>query len=106
MACPCCGGSLTPCKNRKSIASIAISIENPAIVREALAEKDSGIAVMASESSAPLSAIVAIRKSSTFPVLITTADHRLADAGDDRLFLRTRRTQFSGFFRRAGHAQK
>jgi GTP:adenosylcobinamide-phosphate guanylyltransferase len=61
----------------KSIASIAISIETPAIVREALSEKDSGIAVITSENSAPLSAIVAIRKISTFPVLITTADHPL-----------------------------
>jgi GTP:adenosylcobinamide-phosphate guanylyltransferase len=61
----------------KSISSISISIESPDIVREALAEMDSGIAVMASESSAPLSASVAIRKNATFPVLITTADHPL-----------------------------
>ena len=61
----------------QSIASIAISIESPAIVREALAEKVSGIAVISSETSAPLSAIVAIRKNSAFPVLITTADHAL-----------------------------
>lgn len=61
----------------QSIGSIAISIESSTIVREALAEKDSGIAVITSESSAPLSAIVAIRKSPTFPVLITTADHAL-----------------------------
>jgi hypothetical protein len=46
-------------------------------VREALAEKETGIAVIASESSAPLSAIVAIRKNAAFPVLITTADHAL-----------------------------
>jgi GTP:adenosylcobinamide-phosphate guanylyltransferase len=61
----------------RSIASIAISIESPAIVHEALAEKDSGIAIIASESSAPLSAIVAIKKQATFPVLVTTADHAL-----------------------------
>ena len=61
----------------KSIAAIAISIESPAIVREALADNESGIAVIASENSAPLSAIVAIRKSSNFPVLITTGDHAL-----------------------------
>ena len=61
----------------KSIASIAISIESPAIVREALTEKESGIAVIASENSAPLSASVAIRKNSAFPVLVTTADHPL-----------------------------
>lgn len=59
------------------VTSITVSIENPDIVREALAEKDSGIAVTASESSAPLSASVAIRKNATFPVLITTADHPL-----------------------------
>ena len=61
----------------RSIISIAVSIESPAIVREALAEKDARIAVMPSESSAPLSAIVAIRKKSVFPVLVTTADHAL-----------------------------
>ncbi len=61
----------------QAITSIAISIESPAIVRESLAEKESGISVMASENSAPLSASVAIRKSATFPVLITTADHPL-----------------------------
>ncbi len=61
----------------RSITSIAVSIESPAIVREAMAEIESGIAVIASESSASLSAIVAIRKNSAFPVLITTADHAL-----------------------------
>jgi GTP:adenosylcobinamide-phosphate guanylyltransferase len=61
----------------QSIAAIAISIESPAIVRQALAENDSGIAVIASENSAPLSAIVAIRKSAAFPVLLTTGDHAL-----------------------------
>jgi GTP:adenosylcobinamide-phosphate guanylyltransferase len=61
----------------KSIAAIAISIESPAIVREALAENESGIAVITSESSAPLSAIVAIKKNVNFPVLITTGDHAL-----------------------------
>ena len=61
----------------RSIASIAISIESPAIAHEALAEKSSGIAIIASESSAPLSAIVAIKKRATFPVLVTTADHAL-----------------------------
>ena len=61
----------------QSIGSIAISIESPAIVRESLAEKDGGIAVMPSESSAPLSALVAIRQGAKFPVLLTTADHAL-----------------------------
>ena len=61
----------------QSITSIAISIENPDIVREALTENGSGIAVMASGSSAPRSASVAIRMNATFPVLITTADHPL-----------------------------
>ncbi len=61
----------------QSIAAIAISIESPAIVGEALAEKEYGITVIASETSAPLSAIVAIRKSSAFPVLLTTGDHAL-----------------------------
>ncbi|MEQ1521549.1 MAG: nucleotidyltransferase family protein [Aestuariivirga sp.] len=61
----------------QSIAAIAISIESPAIVHEALAENESGIAVIASENSAPLSAFVAIRKNPAFPVLITTGDHAL-----------------------------
>jgi GTP:adenosylcobinamide-phosphate guanylyltransferase len=61
----------------RSIASIAISVESPAIVREALAEKESGVSVIPSENSAPLSAIVAIKKNATFPVLVTTADHAL-----------------------------
>ena len=61
----------------QSIASIAISIESPAIAGEALAKKEFGIAVIPSESSAPLSAIVAIKKHATFPVLVTTADHAL-----------------------------
>lgn len=61
----------------QSITSIAISIESPAIVREALAEKDSRISIIPSESSAPLSASVAIRKNPAFPVLITTGDHAL-----------------------------
>jgi GTP:adenosylcobinamide-phosphate guanylyltransferase len=61
----------------RSIASIAISIESPAIVREALAEKESDVSVIPSENSAPLSAIVAIKKNATFPVLVTTADHAL-----------------------------
>jgi GTP:adenosylcobinamide-phosphate guanylyltransferase len=61
----------------QSITSISISIENAAIVRDALTEKESGVAVIPSENSAPLSAIVAIKKNSTFPVLITTADHAL-----------------------------
>ena len=49
----------------------------PAVARDALREKDPDIAVIPSENSAPLSAIVAIKKNSTFPVLITTADHAL-----------------------------
>jgi GTP:adenosylcobinamide-phosphate guanylyltransferase len=60
-----------------SVASISVSIESATIVRDALSKKDSGITVVPSESSAPLSAIVAIKKNSTFPVLITTADHAL-----------------------------
>jgi hypothetical protein len=42
-----------------------------------LVKKESGIVVIPSESSAPLSAIVAIKKHATFPVLLTTADHAL-----------------------------
>ncbi len=64
-------------KQSRSIAAISISIEDPAIVHATLAEMDSGISIMPSERSAPLSAIVAIRKHETFPVLLTTADHAL-----------------------------
>jgi GTP:adenosylcobinamide-phosphate guanylyltransferase len=61
----------------QSIATIFVSIESPAIVDEALGKKVSGITVIPSESSAPLSAIVSIKKHATFPVLVTTADHAL-----------------------------
>ena len=60
-----------------SIDSISVSIESSAVVRTALADEDFGITVIPSESSAPLSAIVAIRKNPAFPVLLTTADHAL-----------------------------
>ena len=61
----------------RSVNAISISIESAAILRDALSKKDAGLVVIPSENSAPLSAIVAIKKNSTFPVLITTADHAL-----------------------------
>lgn len=61
----------------QSIATISISIESPAIVHEALVKNESDTTVIPSESSAPLSAIVAIKKHATFPVLVATADHAL-----------------------------
>lgn len=64
-------------RSSRSINSISVSIESAAIVREALSKEGSGIIVIPSENSAPLSAIVAIRKNATFPVLLTTADHAL-----------------------------
>jgi GTP:adenosylcobinamide-phosphate guanylyltransferase len=63
-------------RGSRSIASIAVSIETAEVVRNALGET-SNITIVASENSAPLSAIVAIKKNSTFPVLITAADHAL-----------------------------
>ena len=63
-------------RGSRSIASIAVSIETAEVVRNALG-KTSNITIVASENSAPLSAIVAIKKNSTFPVLITAADHAL-----------------------------
>jgi hypothetical protein len=42
-----------------------------------LGKKVSGITIIPSESSAPLSAMVSIKKHATFPVLVTTADHAL-----------------------------
>ena len=60
----------------QSIASISVSIETAEVARDALG-KTSNITIVASENSAPLSAIVAIRENPTFPVLITTADHAL-----------------------------
>jgi GTP:adenosylcobinamide-phosphate guanylyltransferase len=68
---------VTALQDSQSVASISISIENPVIAHEALAKKDSRIAIITSENSAPLSASVAIRKYAAFPVLITTADHAL-----------------------------
>jgi GTP:adenosylcobinamide-phosphate guanylyltransferase len=63
-------------RGSQSIASISVSIETAEVARHALG-KTSNITIVASENSAPLSAIVAIRKNSAFPVLITTADHAL-----------------------------
>lgn len=63
-------------RGSRSIASIAVSIETAEIARHVLG-KTTNIIVVASENSAPLSAIVAIRKNPTFPVLITAADHAL-----------------------------
>ena len=64
-------------RDSRSIGEISISIESVATVDDVLSEKDTRITVVPSESSAPLSAIVAIKKKSAFPVLITTADHAL-----------------------------
>jgi GTP:adenosylcobinamide-phosphate guanylyltransferase len=63
-----------------SIKAISVSIENSAVTRAALSGNSSDISMIPSENSAPLSAIVAIRKIATFPVLITTADHPLLTA--------------------------
>ncbi|MGB8315024.1 MAG: nucleotidyltransferase family protein [Aestuariivirga sp.] len=63
-----------------SIKAISVSIENSAVTRAALSGNNSDISIIPSENSAPLSAIVAIRKIATFPVLITTADHPLLTA--------------------------
>ena len=60
----------------RSIASISVSIETVDVARRALG-KASNIAIVASENSAPLSAIIAIKNNPAFPVLITTADHVL-----------------------------
>ena len=64
----------------RSIKAIAVSIENAAVTRAALSGNSSDISIIPSENSAPLSAIVAIRKIATFPVLVTTADHPLLTA--------------------------
>jgi GTP:adenosylcobinamide-phosphate guanylyltransferase len=64
----------------RSIKTISVSIENAAVARAALSGNSSDISIIPSENSAPLSAIVAIRKIATFPVLITTADHPLLTA--------------------------
>jgi len=63
-------------RDSQSIASISVSIETAEVARSALG-KTSNITIVASESSAPLSTIAAIRKNPAFPVLITTADHAL-----------------------------
>jgi GTP:adenosylcobinamide-phosphate guanylyltransferase len=59
-----------------SIASVSVSIETAEVARHALG-KASNITIVPSEISAPLSAIIAIKKNSIYPVLITTADHAL-----------------------------
>ena len=63
-------------RDSQSIASIFVSIETAEVARHALG-KTTNIIIVASENSAPLSAIVAIRKNPAFPVLITAADHAL-----------------------------
>lgn len=63
-------------RGSQSIASISISIETAEVARNALG-KTSDMTIVASEDSAPHSAIVAIRKNPAFPVLLTTADHAL-----------------------------
>ena len=63
-------------RDSQSIASISVSIETAEVARQALG-KTTNIIIVASENSAPLSAIVAIRKNPAFPVLITAADHAL-----------------------------
>jgi GTP:adenosylcobinamide-phosphate guanylyltransferase len=60
----------------QSTASISISIETAEVAHNALG-KAFNITIVPSENSAPLSAIVAIRKNPAFPFLITTADHTL-----------------------------
>jgi molybdopterin-guanine dinucleotide biosynthesis protein A len=64
----------------RSIKTISVSIENSAIARDALSGNSSDTSIIPSENSAPLSAIVAIRKIAAFPVLVTTADHPLLTA--------------------------
>jgi GTP:adenosylcobinamide-phosphate guanylyltransferase len=63
-------------RGSQSISSISISIETAEVARNSL-DKTSNVAIVASEDSAPLSAIVAVRKNPAFPVLLTTADHAL-----------------------------
>jgi GTP:adenosylcobinamide-phosphate guanylyltransferase len=61
----------------KSVRAISICIENPAIAAVALSEKISDVTIIQSRKSAPLSAIAAVTQLSTYPFLITTADHAL-----------------------------
>ena len=63
-------------QDSQSITSISVSIETAEVARQALG-KTTNITIVASENSAPLSAISAIRKNPAFPILITTADHAL-----------------------------
>jgi len=63
-------------QDSQSIVSISVSIETAKVARDALG-KISNVTIVASKNSAPLSAIVAIRKNPAFPFLITTADHAL-----------------------------
>jgi GTP:adenosylcobinamide-phosphate guanylyltransferase len=59
------------------ISAISISIEGAAIVKTAIGDNTGDLAIIRSENSAPLSAIVTIGKNPTYPFLITTADHAL-----------------------------
>lgn len=73
---PMLGRVVDALRGSQSVASISVSIETAEVARHVLG-KASSVTIVASENSAPLSAIAAIRKSPAFPILITTADHAL-----------------------------
>jgi GTP:adenosylcobinamide-phosphate guanylyltransferase len=84
---------------RKSpdIPRIAVSIDAPERVAEALGEAASGITVLRSENSAPRSALRAIEQANHYPVLITTGDHALLTADMVSHFCREASAQNADF---------
>ncbi len=56
--------------------NVYVSVESSAVIREALGDEASAIHV-ASERSAPTSAIAAAKQIGSYPILITTGDHAL-----------------------------
>ncbi len=59
------------------VSEIAISIESKSVIADVLGSQANTVTWIASDRSAPLSAIAAIRAQPKFPVLITTGDHPL-----------------------------
>lgn len=59
------------------VTSIAISVEDPALIKSIMNGSAAGLDFTPSAASAPQSAWLAIERSGRFPVLLTTGDHAL-----------------------------
>ncbi len=64
-------------RNSRYIARIAVSAEDPALIKSIMNGSAAGLDFTPSASSAPQSAWLAIERGDRFPVLLTTGDHAL-----------------------------